>query len=181
MSAEFVSAGVASAVHDGDRELVGHVLLLDYDDVPASVVADDAARLDGPVVVVRSSVGSWHVWALSLRSWQEAVDDARETSACQHFVDSMVDKGRFVLRTQPKFSVDGEIRRSAPAPDSVIGDVSAPVSQPHAIRLRQMADDAGLDDVADELRQIGTSDHAVGRTFPTHDFHYSETQGGADE
>ena len=132
--------GIESAVLDEDREEIGHVLMLDYDDVGRQTVMREAEDLDGLSVVVESSTGSYHVYGLSVRSWESAVETARESSASESYVDEMDRRGEFTLR------VSGKGDEPAPTVVGISGrgsedsDLTA-VSDPHLSVLQDMATD----------------------------------------
>lgn len=149
--------GVESEVVREDLEPVGHVVMLEYDDVPAHVVREDLERLLEPTVLVRSSTRSWHVYGLQVRSWPRVVRTLRQSNASSEYVDEMVRRGTATLRTSPKIDGQGELRKPRPVPVGVTltrPESTIEVSKPHCARLRQLAEESGLEAVADQLRGI---------------------------
>jgi hypothetical protein len=143
----FRSAGVASYVLDGAGDLLGHVLMVEYDDVDPSVPIEDAERLDGPVVVARSSPRSYHLLDLTVRPWDETLRIAREeTRSSTAYLDDREDDGRLLLRTFPKVRLsDGAEYKPAPDPFAAFepDDFDGPVSAPHVESYRQLASENG--------------------------------------
>lgn len=168
------TAAVGSVVFDEDREVAGHVALVDLDGASESDAIGVATEVDGPAAVVRSSADSWHVWGLSVRSWSDALDAIREHSEPEH-VDAAERRGEAHARTVPKFDDDSdEIVASAPEPVAVVdGLTDAPVSAPHLTVLQQLADQA---DVSDRVRWLfdrpAQRGDAVGSTLSTARYSY---------
>lgn len=61
----------ADDVAGGEAETFGHVLLLDYDNTTPEQLNDELDQLDGVSLVAESSPGSYHVWNLSVRTFEE--------------------------------------------------------------------------------------------------------------
>jgi len=159
---KLITSGLASRVFDEDREEIGHVLALDVDDADPATAIHEADRLDDPAVVLRSSPGCYHVVGLGVRTFEDAVAEARATASCQEYVDEMDRQGRFVIRTQPKFRQgSGEIYKDEPEPIAV-SQGAGRVSRPHAIRLRQIAEDVGRDRVAAAVEDVVETNGTVG-------------------
>lgn len=153
------TTGIESAAVDEALEPVGHVLMLDYDDAHTSTVREDLETLRGPAVVVQSSPRSYHIYGLEIRPWDHVVVDLEQSRASREFVREMTRRGTATLRTGPKRRTDGEIEARAPVPIGVT--LTRPgypieVSRPHTARLRELADDAGLEPVARQLEAIET-------------------------
>lgn len=159
------TAGLASQVYADDRSVLGHVVMLDLDDVDPAVALEQAERLDDVAVVLRSSAGCYHVVGLGVRPFDEAVATAEASASCPEYVAEMREQGRFVARTMPKFRQStGETYKDEPEPVAVAsGD--GPVSRPHAIRFAQLAEDVGRDDVAAALEQAVDEVAQAGRTL----------------
>jgi hypothetical protein len=164
------TSGVRSEVLDEDKDVVGHIVMLDYDDEVEDIeqVRADAEDLDGPSVILKSSEGRYHAWNLRVRHVDEALDAARSTSCCQTFVEGMADEGRFVLRTDAKIRRTGETYRDAPEVlDVEVDAVDGPVSAPHLEILADMAEDP----VAGRLRSLlGMLDDPVGDSLLRSDY-----------
>lgn len=159
---KLITSGLASWVFDEDREEIGHVLCLDLDDVAPGAALFQARILDDPAVVLRSSPGCYHVVGLGVRAFEDALAEARDSVSCQEYVDEMDRQGRFVIRTQPKFrQASGAIYKDEPEPVAVTGG-AGPVARPHAIRIRQLAEDVGRGSVADAIEEIVETNGTVG-------------------
>lgn len=167
---EVRTLGVASPVFDEDRVEVGHVVMAEYDETARAHVEQDARRLDGAVVVCRSSPRSWHLWGLRPRSWGEAIGRTDDLDATQHYVEEMDRRGRATLRTHPKVDPDGATVATAPVP-VVVEDGEGPVSRPHVERLRQMARHADATDAARDLAAL-LDGETVGETLRSEAFAY---------
>lgn len=179
-SREVKTAGIASVVFDEDRDVLGHVLMADYDDADPYDVKAAAGRVDGPAVVVRSSTSSYHVYGLQIRpSWGDLIDELRSTGASQGFVEEMLDRERAVLRTQAKLDTEtGDVATEAPVPILVLaerGEGEAPVSKPHAVRLRQLAEAAGREQVASDLDRL--AERGEGETLTREMWAYRDVGG----
>lgn len=162
------TAGVGSRVFGADRSLLGHVVLLDLDDVDAADALTVADAVDGPVVVSRSSTSSWHVVGLAVRPWGDALDLLREHSAPEH-VDAAEQRGQATLRTHSKRDVEtGEIATPPPVPVVVVDGDADQVSRPHLVRLQQAA--AALD--APALDSLDALDAETGATLSTARYSY---------
>jgi hypothetical protein len=166
---QLVSSGVCSQVYGDDRQLVGHVLMVEYDDVAREVAERDARFLPGVTVLLRSSARCWHVYDLGVRSWDRTVELARSTSCCPLYRDEQVDLGRFALRTFEKIRRTGDVYRDAPVPVAVV-DGDGPLSWPHAETLRQLAVEVDQQVVADTLDDLVDERPTVGRTLRTTDY-----------
>lgn len=136
------TTGIESEVVDDDLEHVGHVLMLEYDDVDPAPVREDARDIDGPTVVVNSSPRSYHLYGLAVRSWDDVVVALEESNASREYVREMTRRGTATLRTGPKRTPSGSIATRAPYPLEVDVGTTEPVeiSRPHAARLRQLAE-----------------------------------------
>ena len=129
------TSGIESGVY-ADDDLVGHVLLLDYDETSRDRVLSDAEEIDGPSVVLSSSPGSWHVYGLAVRSWESTLRAARSSSASEAYIEEMDRRGESTLRIGAK--------GDEPAPSVEAVDVpsegSGTVSRPHCSILRELCD-----------------------------------------
>lgn len=175
MSTEVKTAGVGSGVFDEDESELGHVVMLDYDDVDVDIVLEDADALPGPAVVLSSSPGSWHVWGLRVRSWTAALDAMRESRASSAFVDEMSQRERAVLRTQPKLTDDHTVRTPPPLPIRVVGELETEISRPHTIRLRELATKCGRPHVEADLATMLEGESTIGRTLRSEAWSYDDS------
>lgn len=174
---EIKTAGVSSRVSE-DRDVIGHVLMLEYDEVGLEVVRDDIERLGGPLVLCESSARSYHLWDLRIRSWPEVVEELLVSRADEQYVEEMIDRGRCVLRTHPKLLVESnDVVKPSPVVIDAIdlddeqrgedGDVE--ISRPHLKALREL-NDGGL---YTNLPERGDS-------MPVEYWSYSITETGRD-
>ena len=180
--ARLETTGIESETVDDDLEPVGHVLMLDYDDVPLETAQADLETIRGPSVLVQSSPGSWHVYGLALRPFDDVVEQARETNASREYISEMDRRGAFTLRVSSKTTPAGEIETPAPVPLAVTltpTDEPIDVSRPHTVRLRQLADEADVEPATRALRAIETGAvdglEPVGERLPRSRY---ETRGG---
>jgi len=153
------TTGIESEAVDEDLTPIGHVLMLDYDDVGLEAVQEDAETVRGPAVVVRSSARSYHLYGLEIRTWDDVVSALRSSRASSEYISEMIRRGVATLRTSSKATPDGQITAPAPAPIAVTmtrPGYKIPVSRPHAAQLRTLAEDAGNDRVARQLAAIET-------------------------
>lgn len=153
------TTGIESEAVDAGLEPAGHVLMLDYDDEPLEAVQSDLETIPGPSVLVHSSPGSWHVYGLALRPFEDAIEEARSTNASSEYVDEMDRRGVFTLRTGAKVDDRGEIEKPVPVPIAVtLTPTEDPidVSRPHTVRLRQLAEEADVEPATRALRAIET-------------------------
>lgn len=146
------TAGVSSAVLDGD-ECVGHVLLLDCDDVDALTAYRAAESMNGVTAVLESSEGSYHVWNLTVRPFEEAILDGLSwrIADSEHVAQSRR-RGRYVLRATSKVRDDGTRYKAPPKLLDVFvnltdedGDDVGPQSLPHLLRLEAMVEEQEAD------------------------------------
>jgi hypothetical protein len=135
--------GISSAVME-DGEAVGHVLLLDADAEDDLRVYQAAAKLGERNVTAlwESSSGSFHVWALGVRPWDQACLDALswQVNDAQHVAQSRR-RGYFVLRVAPKVREGGAVYKDAPQLRElwVPEDPDLPQSLPHLRLVRGLA------------------------------------------
>lgn len=167
---EIKTAGIASTVIEDDVEL-GHVLMLDLDDVDEEVAIETAESIAGPAVVLESSRGSYHVYGLRIRSWDRVVSELEESAASGHYVREMIDRERCVLRTQPKLSEDNDVVTPEPKIVDVIDadEDDLAISYPHLAVLRQLPEA----DWFDGLLDLSRSDSARGDGLPSEMWSYS--------
>lgn len=162
---EVRTAGVGSPVFDGDRELLGHVVMLDCDETTREEAVSEAERLDGPAVVVRSSERSHHVYGLAVGTWGNARATMRSSPRCsREFIDEMIERSRCTLRTHAKYSYDGDVVVDEPVPVAVVDGDASSTSRPHAIRLRDLARERGEPEVAEQL-VASVAGTLVGETY----------------
>lgn len=158
------TAGVSSAVLDGE-ECVGHTLLLDVDDVDRLSCTKAMAAMDGVSALFESSPGSFHIWQLSVREWEDAILDGLSwgIADAQH-VQQSYRRGRYILRATAKVRDDTTHYKAAPQlldvawPSEWRGQ--RPQSLPHMRRLEAVASEQnvalGVPDV-EELAAAGAT------------------------
>jgi hypothetical protein len=147
------ASGLSSGVPDGDGDVLGHVLMLDYDDVrDILAIIGDLEPMDGVSVVLESSSGSYHGYNLSVRPFADAiVDGARSESDLRH-VRASARRGYYVLRITDKLRGDGEVYKDAPTPVWVgVSDSDRPQSEGHLRMLEDAAREDDRPDLADDL------------------------------
>lgn len=152
--------GITSRVREGG-EIIGHALLLDYDDgVGWNRVVDTVRELDGFSAVFESSPGSWHIWNSTVRP----LDDTALTMLslkCDPMHTSVgYRRGRWTLRVGSKDRInaaagfeeaDAEYKS---APESVMWTVNPtdrPQSEPHIKTAAAILDRDGEADADDVL------------------------------
>jgi len=159
--------GVTTDVWQEDRERLGHVLMVEYDDEDPGVPLRDARALPGLTVLLRSSRASYHLWDLMVRDRSQMVEEARETDACPGYLEARAEAGHWALRTSAKVrETDLSHYREPPEPVRVIGG-SGPVSAPHLSKLRDMSKLSGSSEVLDRLRGVKETHEVIGESFAT--------------
>lgn len=163
------TAGIGSEVLTGET-CMGHVVMADFDATPAWTVIEAAQELDGPAVIAQSSGGepaSWHVYGLQVREWPDVEDALEQLGPSEEYVAEMRDRARCVLRTQPKILEGGEMMTPSPVPVDVVldEDSTAPISRPHIVRLRQLAEEAGRCGMLVALEDLEHDPRATGETL----------------
>lgn len=160
--------GVYSKVFDDDECLLGHVTMLDYDEVDEQTVVEDAERLPGCFVMVESSEGRYHLYDLRVQSWESVVETMQESRASESYVEEMVDQERAVLRTGDKIRQTGYQYREGPTPLSVHASadaLDANISGPHLSRLINMCPSTQQKDIERTLRSLSGMVDSVGHSL----------------
>lgn len=155
---KYATEAVESGVHDRDGEVVGHVGLLDVDDVTVEEATQAAERLPGVAAVLRTSEEAFHVWSLAV----EDLDAWLEWAGALDVVDEehvALSKSRecSVVRIDAKVRIeDGEVVKPAPSLVHLIdGSTDRPLSRPHG---RVLCEEFGGDlDVDDGRAWVGHS------------------------
>lgn len=161
------ASGLSSVVQD-DGESVGHILMLDYDDVADTFgVIEEVERVPGVSVILESSPGSYHGYNLSVRPFERQVTDATRKSGEMSHVRQSARRGYFVLRWSRKIhEQDGTEYKPAPQIISVsVAESDQPQSEPHLSLFAQQAESDGLDEIATELRDARESFETVGESL----------------
>lgn len=159
------TAGVSSAVGDGEGGMVGHVLLLDADDADPLAAHRAVDGMEGVTALLESSAGSWHLWNLSVRPFDETTLSALswQLADAQHVAQSYR-RGYAVLRWVAKVREDGTNYKERPALRRLevdLSDETPPQSRPHLAALNEVArEDPDAPDpvVVPEDRLVGASD-----------------------
>lgn len=133
---QYVTQAVESVVRDESGDVVGHVGLLDVDETEREDAVSAARSLPGPVVVLKSSTRSWHLWGLRVRTLEAWTRDASGLDAVDdEHVALNLSRGVGVLRVAAKVSLDdGSEVRPEPVLEDVVDptdDADGPVSAPH--------------------------------------------------
>lgn len=98
-----------------DREIAGHILLLDYDGgYKPEELSERLQGLEGMTLLFRSSGNSYHVWNLTVRSKKETACKALELRSDSKHTQIGYNYGRWTLRVTPKKSNDGTTEKDAP-------------------------------------------------------------------
>jgi hypothetical protein len=184
------STCVSAVVHDQDRETVGYIGMAEWDDEPRETALTAAAEAPGPAVVLRSSPPSrgesepsWHLWLPTVRPWERTVEIVRAAEPAEHYLSDRLDAGEFWLRTRAKFFESGSITASPPIPMVVVGGDDGPLSRPHLLRLRQLAEAVGHPDASEHVsEEIGAllDRETVGATYDRSHYRYDRETGGND-
>lgn len=127
--------GITSEVKD-DREIIGHVLLLDYDDHSASFnrLMDDCANLPGLTAVFESSPGSWHVWNTTIRTFNDTALQMLRHKCDPMHVSVGYRRGRWTLRYGDKRKATDTSDRYKASPECIewwVNRTGEDQSQPH--------------------------------------------------
>ena len=158
------TSGLLSHVREGD-ETVGHVLMIEWDDIDDVMrPIRTADRIPGVSVLLRSSPGSYHLYNLSVRSVETQLLDAVRKNGDVWQARWAVRRGYFVLRILPKVrSESGEVYKPAPEPIRVFDSESeCPQSRPHRDMLADLARDHGAEEVEEALSEALDSHEWIG-------------------
>lgn len=154
------AGGMLSTVRsaqDGEQDVVGHVLMLDWDSV--SDVTGRISMLDsepGVSVLLQSSSGSYHGYNLSVRPIEQQIYRAAQTESEHGHVQSSARRDHFVLRWTPKLR-ETDMSTYKPAPEVIwcsITESDAPQSRPHLNALINRARESGEQEIAEQLRSV---------------------------
>lgn len=146
---------INSGVYDGGGELVGHIMLLDWDNTGPEQAKSMIDGLPGVTALFQSSEGSMHAWNLS-------VDDLK-TTACRmvlqrddpnHIRNGLVGD-RWRLRIAPKVRNGGKVYKEAPELVTVaVTETDIEQSRPHMDVLTALH---GVPEPPNELNWVGDS------------------------
>lgn len=135
LSDEIVTTnGVSNKVKVGKgyTKRVFYIVLADFDRTRVKNVYSKAKNLEGINVILESSKGSWHLWNLSLRSFDECLKKTMKGATDSKHCQSFVNKGRMVLRTSSKdFKKRGIYKEKPRFHQTIYNDSSIPQSFPH--------------------------------------------------
>lgn len=156
------TSGVLSHVRE-EEETVGHVLMIEWDDIDDVMrPIRTASRLPGVSVLLRSSPGSYHLYGLAVRPVETQLLDAMRKNGDVWAARWAARRNYFVLRVMPKTrSESGEVYKEAPEPVRVFDSSSEyPLSEPHARILLDLARESGSEEVeGDLLDALDSEDH----------------------
>ena len=158
------TSGVLSHVREGD-ETLGHVLMIEWDDVDDVMrPIRTADRLPGVSVLLRSSPGNYHLYGLSVRPRDEQLLDAVRKNGDVWQARWAVRRGYFVLRVLEKLrSESGDVYKPSPEPLRVFDSGSEyPQSRPHRDLLLDIAREHGATEVETALESALSSHEWVG-------------------
>ena len=153
-SETLVASGMLSNVTDAEGEGLGHILMLDYDDIQqVSPVISMLDHQPGLSVLLQSSRGSYHAYNLSVRPIEQQIYRAAQTESEPGHVRSSARRDYFVLRWTSKLR-DSDMSEYKPAPEVIwcsVNETDEPQSEPHLQALAQRARENDSPDVAAEL------------------------------
>jgi hypothetical protein len=111
-----ISSGVVETDTSDDHDVIGHVLLLDYDEgVNPVELRREVEDLPGVVALFESSTGSFHAWCLSIADLDDQLLRGLQTSTDPQHVQSSAKRGYYVLRVGPKLRAErGDVYKRAP-------------------------------------------------------------------
>lgn len=173
---EVASAGVTSCVLDAAGNRLGHVVLLDYDDLDLGQVRQRVTDLPDPSVIIESSPGRYHVWVPVIHSWDEAIELAEGSGCDPEYVSWIEEKEEMFLRCARKVALDDEsIRATAPTVIESVGgsDADAAVSGPHLKHIAELCSEGfGPGDCEKLIDDIIDDNDIVGAAAPTEKYVY---------
>jgi hypothetical protein len=176
------TSGMCSHVRDQDGEELGHILMIDFDDVDDVMIPlSSADRQPGISIVSRSSPGSYHHHNLSVRSFDEQIrEGAAETGDLGH-IRWAARRGYFVLRILGKRRIEsGELYKEPPEIVSVISSESdLPQSRRHLQLLRSIIEDQGSTELLERLDAAREEHELIGRELSVD--HYKTITDSAKE
>lgn len=158
------TSGILSHVQE-DGETIGHVLMIEWDDVDDVMTPiKTAKRYPGISVLLRSSARNYHLYGLSVRDRNTQLVDAMRKNGDVFQARWAARRGYFVLRLLAKFrSESREPYKPAPEPVKVFSSESEHAqSAPHIDILKQLATSAGREDLVDDLREAEREHELVG-------------------
>lgn len=117
---------------DEDGETVGHIVLLDYDDIHKRQVESRLDDVPGITVLLRSSEGSFHAWNLCVQSLEKTACRQILLRDDVNHIRNGISAGRWRLRIGPKVYRGGEVYKERPELVAVgINPTDQPQSRPH--------------------------------------------------
>ena len=158
------TSGLLSHVR-ADGDTVGHVLMIEWDEVDDVMVPiRTAERYPGISVLLRSSPTNYHMFGLSVRDRNEQLVDAMRKNGDVYQARWAARRGYFALRILPKIRSESRSEyKPAPEPVRVFDSESShPQSRPHIDMLIDVAHSSDRTDVADALREARAEHDLVG-------------------
>ena len=158
------TSGLLSHVEE-DGETLGHVLMIEWDDVEDVMgPIRTADRLPGVSVLLRSSPGSYHLFNLSVRDLETQLVDAMRKNGDVYQARWAARRGYFVLRILAKIRQEsGEVYKPAPEPVHVFSSESDfRQSRPHMDMLIDRALESDREDIAADLGSARDQHELVG-------------------
>lgn len=133
--------GINSKVFNDNGDVVGHVLLCDYDGATCTYVdmLKEVMELPGINVILKSSDSNYHAWNLSVRNLGNTLflkaglhDDSNHTEVGFR-------RQSWTLRTFPKYDRNDEVYKDSPVIEQVVvNNTSMLQSKPHTRYLHAM-------------------------------------------
>lgn len=159
------TSGLCSHVRDQDGEELGHILMVDFDDIDDVMIPlSSATRQEGISIISRSSPGSYHHYNLSIRSFDAQIrEGAAETGDLGH-IRWAARRQYFVLRILGKRRIEsGELYKEAPEIVAVVETASElPQSRRHLQLLRSIIEDQGSSELLDRLDNAREEHEMIG-------------------
>lgn len=161
--------GISSVVFDAEGNELGHATLLDCDDTDPLAVHQAAQSIAGFTAVYESSGGSFHLWNLRVRDFDESVLDSLtlKIADAEHIKQSKR-RERYVLRLSPKTTEDGETYKDSPTLREVYDDGEGTVSAPHyqLVTHHAESEDVAIPNVEDD-RLEGAAERCETHSYMT--------------
>jgi len=149
-----LASGMLSTVSDAEGEGLGHILMLDYDDIQqVSPVISMLDHQPGVSVLLQSSKGSYHGYNLTVRPIEQQIYRAAQTESEAGHVRSSARRDYFVLRWTAKLR-EPDKTEYKPAPEVIwcsVSETDDPQSEAHLQALAQRARETDSPEVAAEL------------------------------
>lgn len=148
------TSGLKSQVLDSDDDVIGHCLMIEWDEVDDVMIPIRTAhRCPGISILLRSSPGNYHLYNLSVRPLETQLVDALRKNGDVYQSRWAARRGNFVLRILPKIRMESrDCYKPAPEPVRVFSSESDhPQSEPHAKMLLDICGEQQLPEIGQQL------------------------------